>query len=149
MKKYLGFVLVLVALTTSVITMATAPAYAATEGAPCKPKQQVLGLPTWYKYLGGQDFEDSETGVRSCQPVLSSISAVWRIGAAVIDMLLRVAALVAIGFVVYGGISYTLSQGQPDKTKQALQTIINALVGLVIAIVATAVVQFIAGSFKQ
>jgi len=61
----------------------------------------------------------------------------------VLEMALRIAGLVAVAFVIYGGISYITSQGQPDKTKNAQETIINALVGLVIAMISVAVVSFI------
>ena len=79
---------------------------------------------------------------------LGGITDIWLVVAAVIDILLRIAALVAVGFIVVGGVSYVTSQGEPDRTKTALRTIINALIGLAIAIAATAIVTFIAGRFK-
>jgi hypothetical protein len=54
--------------------------------------------------------------------------------------------LVAVGFVIYGGISFTSSRGEPDKTNRARTTIISALAGLAIAVLATILVSFIAGS---
>lgn len=118
-----------------------------THAAPCQPGGSFLGLPTWYKYLEGQQVDDEATGASNCQPTLQGANDIWKVVAAVLEMLLRVASLVAIGFVVYGGITYIVSQGSPDKTKEALKTIISALVGLVISIIAAAVVGFIAGRF--
>ena len=125
---------------------------------PCtlKASYGFLGFPTWYKYLDGARVSADSAGDTipvassndTCEPQLNSITDTWRVVAAVIEMLIHISTLVAIGFIVYGGVTYTISQGQPDKTKQALRTIINALVGLVIAIVATALISFIAGSFK-
>lgn len=115
--------------------------------APCQPGGSFLGLPTWYKYLEGQQVEDDATGASNCQPMLQGANDIWKVVAAVLEMLLRVASLVAIGFVVYGGVTYIISQGSPDKTKEALKTIISALVGLLISIIAAAVVGFIAGRF--
>ena len=106
-----------------------------------------LGLPKWYKYLKSQQYQDGLTGAPNCSPVLSGFNDVWKIVAAVIELLTRLATLIAIGFVVYGGVTYVISQGNPDKTKQALKTVINALVGLVITIISTAVVSYIAGRF--
>ncbi len=106
-----------------------------------------LGFPKWYKYLKSQVYTDNLTGAQSCNAVVEGVGDIWKIVAAVIEFLTRVASLVAIGFVVYGGFTYTLSQGNPDKTKQSLKTVINAAVGLVIAVIATAVVSFIAGRF--
>lgn len=125
------------------LVMRAQSAYAAD---PC-PEGSFLGLPAWHHYLDRNEYYDEDTGKLACAVKLDGISDIWKIVAAVIDILLRIAALVAIGFVVYGGVTYTLSQGSPDKTKQALSTIINALVGLVISIIAAALVGFIAGRF--
>lgn len=101
-----------------------------------------FGFPTWYKYLKASNVGDV------CNPKLEALSDVWLIGAAILEILLRVAAIVAVGFIIYGGIQYIISQGEPDKTKQARSTIINALGGLGIAIFATAIVTFLARSIK-
>jgi len=97
-----------------------------------------FSLPTWYEYL---------TCNSSGSPQLTSISDIWKIVAAVIEILLRVAALVAVGLIIYAGIQYSTSQGNPQQTSKALSTIINAAVGLVICIISAVVVTFIAGSF--
>lgn len=97
-----------------------------------------LGFPTWYKYLS---CDSNNT------PQLNSINNIWLIGAAVIEILIRIAALLAIGFIIRGGIQYTLSQGDPEKAAKGRQTIIYSVVGLVLAIASTAVITFAAGSF--
>lgn len=111
----------------------------------------LLGLPSWYSHLDCVKTSDTDsiTGetVTSNTPQIKGLSDVWKIVASVLEMLLRIATLIAIGFVVYGGFTYTLSQGSPDKTKASLMTIINALVGLVISIFAAAIIGFIAGRF--
>lgn len=120
--------------------------------APC-PGGGLLGLPSWHKHLDGVTITvtDTDTGenVTTCTTQINGLDDTWKIVAAVLEILLRVASLIAIGFVVFGGVTYITSQGAPDKTKQALQTIISALVGLVITIVASAVVGFIAGRFDS
>jgi hypothetical protein len=80
-----------------------------------------------------------------CNPQLTDLSNIWLIAAAIIEILIRLAALAAVFYVIYGGITYMLSQGEPDKTTKARQTIINALAGLAVAVVAAAAVAFIAG----
>jgi hypothetical protein len=54
---------------------------------------------------------------------------------------------VAVGYVIYGGIQYVTSQGSPDATKKAQQTIINALIGVVLAVLAASIVAFIGNRF--
>lgn len=101
-----------------------------------------LGIPPWYKYL--------EAHVSNqCAPQLNGINDIWLIGLAVIEILTRVAVLAAIIFVVYGGIKYSASRGNTDKVTSAKNTLVDALTGLVIAIVATAAVSFVAGRFTQ
>lgn len=48
-----------------------------------------------------------------------------------------------MAFVIVGAAKYITSQGEPDRAKQARDSIINALIGLAIAIVAAGVVSFI------
>lgn len=112
------------------------------------PKSRFFGLPPWYEYLPYE--RDSITG--RCEVILESndpnrpmdfLSNALPIGLAVLDMLLVIAGLVAVGFVIYGGIRYVLSQGEPDNTRAALHTIINALIGGVIAMMGVAIVSFI------
>lgn len=61
----------------------------------------------------------------------------------IVDDLLRIAGFVAIGYIIYGGILYVTSQGSPDQTGKAQNTILNALIGLVISIAAVAFVSFV------
>ncbi len=114
-----------------------------------------LGFPHWYQYLPGQyvpAVKSASTGTvlsnAYCMPRISSIGDIWLIAAAVIDILLRVGALAAVGFIIYGGIQFVIAQGEPEKANQARKTIINALTGLVISIAAATIVTFVAGSFK-
>ncbi|MGH7237631.1 MAG: pilin, partial [Candidatus Saccharimonadales bacterium] len=75
----------------------------------------------------------------------SGLGAIWLIVLAVLEDLLRVAGFVAVVMVIVGGIRYTVSSGDPQATSAAKGTLINALIGLTIAIVASATVAFIAG----
>src|SRR4051794_29634540 len=100
------------------------------------PGGSLLGFPKWYKYLKGEITPDPGFGGNTCTPKITGINDVWLIAAAILEILLRAAVLLAIGFVVYGGIRYITSQGEPDKTKAARSTIISGIVGLVIAVTA-------------
>lgn len=109
---------------------------------PC-PGGEFLGFPKWYKYLEGVTAE----GTTLCSPRLTGLTDVYLILAAIIEVLLRIAALLAVAYVIWGGIEYMLSQGDPEKTTRARKTIINALIGLFISITAAVVVSFFAGRF--
>ena len=121
-------------------------------GTPCNFTRGVssfLGFPHWYQYLPGTMISTDPSNPKAvlvCNPQLTDLTNIWLIAAAIIEILIRLAALAAVFYVIYGGVTYMMSQGEPDKTTKARQTIINALAGLAIAVLAAAVVAFIAGS---
>jgi len=101
-----------------------------------------LGFPTWHKYLSGD-----MVGGR-CELEIDHLNDIWAIVAAVLEMVLRGAALLAVVFIIVGGIQYIGSQGEPENIQHAKNTIVNAVVGLVIATMATVIVSFVAGIFN-
>jgi hypothetical protein len=114
----------------------------------CQPKGSFFGFPAWYKYLKGTTVAATDNTPAVCQPQISGLNDIWLIVAAVIEILLRLASLAAIAMIVWGGIQYITSQGEPDRTTKARNTIVNALIGLVIAVGAATFVSFVAGRFK-
>jgi hypothetical protein len=106
----------------------------------CQKGHDFLGLLPWYHYLSPDRFDGCE--IRRFQ-VSGANSDIPLVLLAVVDDLLRIGALVAIGFVIAGAIQLITSQGNPEDTGKAQNTIINALVGLVVAIVAAAFVSFL------
>lgn len=102
-----------------------------------------LKFPTWYEYLPATN---DVHGV--CSPSLANINDIWLVVAAIIEILLRIATLLAVGFIIYGGIQYSTSMGSPDRTNQAKNTLISALIGLVICVSAAIIVAFIASRFN-
>jgi len=103
----------------------------------CSAKGSFFGLPKWYAYL---------PLTKNCSPQFNSLSDTWLVVAAIIEMLLRIAAIGAVFMVIYGGVSYTTSMGNPEETNKARSTIIYSLVGLLITISAALIVTFIANS---
>lgn len=118
-----------------------------TFAATCSAKaNSFFGFPTWYRYLKLQEVTLGD-GSKSCQIVDFQVPGdITLVILAVLDILLRLAGIVAVGFIIYGAIQYITSQGEPDGIKKAQNTIFNALIGLVIAITATAAVAFIGNS---
>ncbi len=105
-------------------------------------KPNLFGIPSWYSYLQLQKI--NLTNPPTCMIVNFSVPGSFiNIGLAILDMVLHLAGLVAVGFVIYGGIQLITSRGEPDGMVRARQTIINALVGLVITMVAVGVVAFL------
>jgi hypothetical protein len=105
-------------------------------------KAGFFGFPHWYEYL------DVAVQNGTCSVVNFDFPAdLTLVALAIAEILLRLAGLVAVGFIIYGGIKYVISQGEPDGVQQAQNTVINACIGLVIAIFSTAIVAFIGNTF--
>lgn len=109
----------------------------------CK-QSTFFGFPHWYEYLNVTSSSSATTdGSTVCMVHFVFPHDIPLIALAIVDILLRLGALVAVGFVLSGGIKYVTSQGEPDATSSARATITNALIGLVITVLATAIVSFI------
>jgi len=118
----------------------------------CDKSAALLGLPAWYKYLdiGPKDGDPCAViGPLDSNGKFDIAIGGARIGLAIVDILLRLAAIIAVIFVLYGGIRYILSQGEPDHTKRARGTVINALIGLVVTMLATAAVNFLGNTLTK
>ena len=55
---------------------------------------------------------------------------------------------VVFGMIVFGGFMYTTSAGDAGKVKNAKNTILYAIVGLIVAVFATAIVSFVLASIS-
>ena len=104
------------------------------------PGGNFLGLPKWWAYLPST----TDPNTHQCIPQITGINDIWLIVAAVIELLLRVAGIIAVVMVVYGGITYMTSEGSPEDTTKGRNTIIYSLVGLIISISAALIVTFVA-----
>ena len=109
---------------------------------PCKPNDaRVLGFPYWYRRL---KVDSSPT---SCRIVAPDDIQVF-IGQIVVNLV--EIAMVAVGyisfaFIVMGGFQFITSLGSSDKMAAARTTIMNACIGLVIAISSTAIIRTFMG----
>lgn len=59
---------------------------------------------------------------------------------------LAIAGIVAVIFVIIGGIKYSLSSGDPGEISKAKNTILYSIVGLVVVMSAFMIIRFVTGS---
>lgn len=65
----------------------------------------------------------------------------------IVNLLLFILGAIAVIMIIIGGIRYTTSNGDASNTKAAKDTILYAVIGLVVAIMAYAIVNFVLGAF--
>lgn len=65
----------------------------------------------------------------------------------VINFLLFFVGAVSVIMIIYGGIQYTTSAGDSGKVTNAKNTILYSIVGLIVSILAYAIISFVTKSF--
>ncbi len=63
----------------------------------------------------------------------------------IINWIVMVVGIVAVIMIILGGIFYVISAGDPGKIKKAKDTILYGIIGLVIVLLAFAIVNFVLG----
>lgn len=67
----------------------------------------------------------------------------------VINVIIGMVGFIAVVVVIVGGIGFITSQGDASKVTRARNTILYGVVGLVVALLAFAIVNFVLGSIFQ
>lgn len=84
---------------------------------------------------------DVRTGASCVDPTTMVSSAIqWVIG---------IAGLISAVFIIFGGISYMTSSGDPHKAQKAKQIIVYALIGLVIVALAEIITAFVTNIIRD
>ncbi len=101
---------------------------------------EFLGFPAWYDGLVDANCKIHEP--EAAFPTKTDEEAltyyIWRIVLNALEIALRVIGIVAVAFMIYGGFQYLTSSGSPERAAGAMKTIVNASVGLIIALGVTA-----------
>ena len=129
LRKIASMVAITATLVFGGIGLLGVPAYAAPQNTVCEGVGKALG-------------EDCDT---------TSINAekVWGWANTVITWVLIIAGIVAVGFIIFAGIRYVTSGGDAEKVKKAKNTLLYAIIGLLIAALALVIVNLVLGASFQ
>lgn len=149
-KQFAGFVAAgLFALLVGGAFGATVPS-GTVNAADCSGNNALLTLPAWYRGIA-VDNGNNGCDILSPSDVSQSTTGntdniapfIWIIVSNVTEIALQLIAYIAGFFVIYGGFLYMTSSGSADQAAKALKTIINALVGIAIAVGSVAIVNLL------
>lgn len=108
----------------------------------CDKKGTIITLKPWYygltEEVGGKCQVKSPGKTAAEQQKFTT-----RIVLTVIEDLLQIAAYVTVAFIIMGGFKYMTSSGSPDQAAKAMKTIINAVIGMVVALGSVGLVNFV------
>lgn len=88
---------------------------------------------------------DAQEGASSISGGLSGASLTDSISL-IVNMLIFIIGMAAVIMLVIGGFKYVFSQGNEKAVSSAKDTILYAIIGIVVALLAYAVVNFVLGS---
>lgn len=67
----------------------------------------------------------------------------------VIDAILGIVGVVAVAMIVYGGVQIMISGGDSKKLEDAKKTITSAIIGLIIALLSYAIINYVLEIFNK
>lgn len=111
---------------------------------------QLFSIPAWYRGLTKEGSCEIKTISNKDDAGADSVtiqSFVWTVIGNVFDAIMRIVGVVATGYIIWAGFQYMISAGDSGKMANAKTTLTNACIGLVIAIVASGIVQLVMGVF--
>jgi len=125
MRSSLKLTIVAMLAAVGLATMSLAPAYAAT----CTTAADCAQV--------GVDNAGGKSETASVGDIVKTI----------VNVLLFILGAVAVIMIILGGIRYTISQGDSSAVTSAKNTILYAVIGLVVALLAYAIVNFVIAQF--
>lgn len=126
----------------AVATIVPSPALAATK---CDKDGMIITLKPWYYGLTETD-SDGKCRVKSPGNNEDAQKKFFgRVVLNIVEDLLQIAAYVTVAFVIIGGFKFMTSAGAPDQAAKARKTILNAVIGLVVAMASIGLVNFVGG----
>ncbi|MDL2328070.1 pilin [Ruminococcaceae bacterium OttesenSCG-928-A11] len=72
-----------------------------------------------------------------------TVNNIWSWVYTIINWVLIAVGIIAVVFIIIGGVRYATSSGDSDKVKNAKNTILYAVIGLVVAILARVIVEVV------
>ena len=111
-----------------------------------------LAVPVATTYANNCDVSGGITGGKDCarndeQPenLFNGDDSVFQ---TVTNVMLFLIGAISVVMLIYGGIRYTISQGDSTAVTNAKNTIMYAVIGIVVAILAYAIVNFVVTTFS-
>lgn len=139
MKKWIVALIMVFSVGGSTLAVAT-PQLAMAEANP-SCSRGFLGFPVWYR---GLTASDTDCTIES--PNNAGLGHfILHIALNVIEMGMILVGYLAVFFIIFGGFQYLTSQGESANITKAKTTITNAIIGLVIALIAVGIINFIMG----
>ena len=89
------------------------------------------------------DTSKIQEGIDNTKPAGVANESLDSVVKQVINVFLYLIGVIAVAFIIYGGVKYATSAGDTAKVTSAKNTLMYAVIGLIIAILAYSIVNFV------
>ena len=113
---------------------------ATANAASCGPDTgKILTFVPWYRGL-----TNSDCSIKSPASFTGGLQAfIWVIIMNIVEDIFQATSYVAVGFIMFGGFMFMTSAGNPERASRGRKTLLNAVIGLVVAVSAGFIVNYI------
>ena len=121
----------------------------ANEDYPVKCGAPVKEGTAYNQYFGKTQADCAQVSALASDPNVCDANDLNGIIQMIVNAIIFVIGIVAVIMIILGGISYATSQGDPGKVKKGKDTILYGIIGLVVALLAYAIVNFVLGALQN
>lgn len=100
------------------------------------------------KFLADATSAINQGATQACGSSCNTGTTVGGLFAGVANALIFLVGAVSVIMIIIGGLRYVLSNGDPKSTESAKNTILYAVIGIVVAIASFAIVNFVTTHIK-
>ena len=111
--------------------------------------QRVKDGDTYKQFYGKTQADCAQLGTLASDPESCKSNDLNQIIQMIVNAIIFVIGIVAVVMIILGGISYATSQGDPSKVKKGKDTILYGIIGLIVALLAYAIVNFVLGALQN
>ncbi len=106
----------------------------------------VVTVGTWATLFGGSVVADFKTDVGDgSKSIGTSTDSAENIFQKIVNLLLFLIGATSVIMIIVGGIRFILSRGDPQAAATARNTVMYAVIGLIVAVLAYAIVNYVLG----
>jgi len=134
----LGFSMILFGM-MSLNVLTVSPVAAATK---CD-SARFLTFPAWYRGLTEEKGGECSIAQPKGSDGLSKF--IWTIGLNIVEILIQLVAYISVGYILWGGYTYIRTVSNSSNIARGREMIQNAVIGLIISLLAVILVSFAVG----
>lgn len=121
-----------------------------------KIKLLMLGMGLLFAFTAAPVYaEDSDTeaktgiwgGCTGNEAICGDTTEAEGIAKRIINIFLYAIGILSVVMIIFGGLKYVTSRGDPEMVKSAKNTLLYAVIGLIVALLSFAIVNFVIDSF--